>query len=144
MAWVRDLGVVLQSARGPLPNVAEFVAGEAIRGSWWGHVAGKEIYEVLQVLDESPEIVTTRLVNAKVTLIHSRVWPAIVRAADELGVERLAAVHHEHTPSGTHQSFRVEFPLWVPRDAIERSTVLSLDEAFAQLPSCLRANRPRR
>ena len=138
MVWVKDHGVVLRSAHGPVHNVAEFVAGEPIRGSWWGHVAGKEIYEVLQLLDESPEIVTTRLVNGKVTLIHSRVWPAIVRVADELGVERLAAVHQEHTASGAHRNFDVEFPLWVPTDVMERSTQLSLDQAFSQLPDCLR------
>ena len=36
-AWVREQGIVLQSARGPLPNLAEWIAGEPIRGSWWGH-----------------------------------------------------------------------------------------------------------
>jgi len=35
MAWVEAQGIVLQSARGPLPNVADFIAGEPIRGSWW-------------------------------------------------------------------------------------------------------------
>src|SRR4051794_2330166 len=29
--------MVLQSARGPVPNLAECVAGEPIRGSWRGH-----------------------------------------------------------------------------------------------------------
>jgi len=130
--------VVLQSARGPVPNVAEFIAGEPIRGSWWGHRAGKEIYEILNELDDSPDIVTTRLVNAKVTLLHARVWPAIVRVADELGVDRLAAVHHEHTASGAHRSFDVEFPLWVPAQVIEYASTLSLDQAFALLPDCLR------
>lgn len=137
LAWVEAQGVVLQSARGPVPNVAQYIAGERIRGSWWGHPAGKEIYEILNALDDSPEIVTTRLVNAKVTLIHARVWPAIVRVADEIGVERLAAVHHEHTASGAHRSFDVDYPLWVPEDVFERASRLSLDQAFALLPSCL-------
>jgi hypothetical protein len=137
LAWVKEHGVVLQSARGPVPNVAAFIAGEAIRGSWWGHAAGKEIYELLNVLDESPDIVTTRLVNGKVTLIHARVWPAIVRVADELGVERLAAVHQEHTASGAHRSFTVDFPLWVPADVIAHATKLSRDQAFSHLPDCL-------
>jgi hypothetical protein len=137
MAWVEAQGIVLQSARGPLPNVAEFIAGEPIRGSWWGHPAGKEIYEILSALDDSPDIVTTRLVDAKVTLIHSRVWPAIVRAADEIGPGRLAAVHHEHTASGAHRRFDVDFPLWVPSDVRENAAKLSLDQAFAQLPDCL-------
>jgi hypothetical protein len=137
LAWVEAHGVVLQSARGPVPNVATFIAGEPIRGSWWGHPAGKEIYEVLNVLDESPDIVTTRLINGKVTLLHSRVWPAIVRVADEIGVERLAAVHQEHTASGAHRSFTVEFPLWVPADVRAHASRLSRDQAFNVLPDCL-------
>jgi hypothetical protein len=137
LAWVKERGVVLQSAKGPVANVAEFIAGESIRGSWWGHAAGKEIYEILNVLDESPDIVTTRLINGKVTLVHSRVWPAIVRVADELGVERLGAVYQEHTPSGAHRSFVVEFPLWVPATVLARAPELSRDDAFALLPDCL-------
>ncbi len=138
MAWVKSHGIVLQSARGPLPNVAEFIAGEPIRGSWWGHTAGKEIYAVLNVLADAPEIVTTRLVNAKVTLIHERVWAAVVRVADEIGVERLAALHQEHTTNGAHRSIEVDFPLWVPADVLDLAADLSLDQAFAQLPDCLR------
>jgi len=137
MAWVEEHGVVLQSARGPVPNVAQFIAGEPIRGSWWGHPAGKEIYEILNALDDSRDIVTTRLVNAKVTLIHSRVWPAIVRVADQIGVERLATVHQEHSASGAHRSVEVDFPLWVPADVLERAATLSLDQAFAVVPNCL-------
>ena len=137
MAWVKVHGVVLQSAHGPLANVAEFVAGGPIRGSWWGHDAGKAIYSVLSALDESADIVTTRLVNGKLTLIHSRVWPAIVRVADELGVERLGAVHQEHTTRGTHRRFDVSFPLWVPRDVQALAVQLSRDQAFSLLPDCL-------
>lgn len=138
LAWVEDLGVVLQSAHGPVANAAEFVAGVPIRGSWWGHDAAKAIYAVLSALDESPDIVTTRLVNGKLTLIHSRVWPAIVCVADELGVERLGAVHQEHTTRGTHRRFDVDFPLWVPRDVQALAVQLSRDEAFRLLPDCLR------
>jgi hypothetical protein len=137
MAWVCEQGVVLQSARGPVPNVAQFIAGEPIRGSWWGHPAAKEIYEVLNGLDDAPDVVTTRLANGKITLIHARVWPAIVRVADALGAERLAAVHQEHTASGAHHTVEVAYPLWVPRDALVRAEQLSLDDAFALLPACL-------
>jgi hypothetical protein len=31
VTWNREHGVVLQSARGPVPNVAQFIAGEPIR-----------------------------------------------------------------------------------------------------------------
>lgn len=141
MAWVEERGVVLQSARGPLPNVAAFIAGGPIRGSWWGHVAGTQIYAILNALDDSPDVVSTRLVNDKVTLIHARLWPAIARVAYELGVDRLAAIHHEHTVSGAHRRFEVDFPLWVPKHVLVRAKQLSRDQAFDLLPDCLQTGR---
>jgi hypothetical protein len=138
MAWIRDQGVVLQSARGPVPNVAQFIAGEPIRGSWWGHPAGKEIYAVLNALDESDDIVSTRLVNDRVTLLHARVWPSIVRVSSMLGAQRLAAIHREHTASGAHRSFEVDFPHWVPPEIQRAAELLEVDDAFANLPVCLR------
>jgi hypothetical protein len=35
MAALVEHAMLLESARGPLPNVAEVVAGERVRGSWW-------------------------------------------------------------------------------------------------------------
>src|SRR4051794_34593035 len=102
--------MVLQSARGPVPNLAEHVAGERIRGSWWGHRSGHEIFAVLNRVAASPDVVATRLVNGKVTLIHRRVWPALVRVADGLPRERLAAVRQHHTASGAHRTTEIPFP----------------------------------
>jgi hypothetical protein len=138
LAWVRDLGVVLQSARGPVPNVAQFIAGEPIRGSWWGHAAGKDIYAVLNFLDESEDIVSTRLINQKLTLLHARIWPSVARVSELLGVDQLSAVHSEHTDSGVHRSFAVAFPGWVPDESLRVAATLSVEVAFAQLPECLR------
>ena len=56
-------GMLLQSARGPLPNVAEMIAGEPIKGSWWGHPSGHEIYNSLAELDDSPDVGRLRLVK---------------------------------------------------------------------------------
>ena len=82
LEWLRGQGVVLQSARGPVPSLAERIVGEPIRGSWWGHPSGPEIYRVLNRVRASPDVVATRLINGKVTLIHRRLWPALVRVAD--------------------------------------------------------------
>ena len=76
--------MVLQSARGPIPNLAEYVAGEPIRGSWWGHPAGRDIFAVLTHLMESPDLVATRLINGKITLVHRRLWPALVRGRGQI------------------------------------------------------------
>jgi hypothetical protein len=138
LAWVREQGVVLQSARGPVPNLAEHVAGEPIRGSWWGHPDGHAIFDALQTLNESPDVVRLRLVNGKVTLVHRRVWPALVRVADRLEAGQLAALHEEHTASGAHRVDEQPFPSWVPDDVLRSAAQLSEDDAWAQLPPCLR------
>jgi hypothetical protein len=139
--WVCEQGVVLQSARGPLPNLAEHIAGEAIRGSWWGHSSGHEIFAVLTRVLDSPDVVATRLVNGRITLIHRRLWPALVRVADRFPAERLAAVDEEHTGSGAHRTIEVPFPDWIPAEDVAAAALLTLDEALALLPSCLRGSR---
>jgi hypothetical protein len=140
LAWIEEHGVVLQSARGPVPNVAQFIAGEPIRGSWWGHPAGKDIYAILSVIDDSPDVVSTRLINHKLTLLHTRIWPSVVRVSEFLGALRLASIHSEHMPSGAHRSFEVDFPSWVPTETLRAATSLSVEEAFALLPDCLRTH----
>ena len=130
--------MVLQSARGPIPNLAEYVAGEPIRGSWWGHPAGHDIFAVLTHLMQSPDLVATRLINDKITLIHRRMWPALVRVADRFPAERLAAVDEEHTASGAHRTVEIPFPEWVPDEEMTAATLLTLGAAVAQLPPCLR------
>jgi hypothetical protein len=138
MAALVDHGMLLESARGPLPSVAEMVAGEPIRGSWWGHPASHAIFDALNSLAESPDVVRTRLVNGKVTLVHRRLWPALARVADRFPPERVAAIHEEHTSTGAHRVREQPFPDWVPSDVLEAAQDLSADDARAQLPECLR------
>jgi hypothetical protein len=138
LQWIQQEGIVLQSARGPVPNLAEFVAGEPIRGSWWGHRAGHEIFAVLEEVLSSSDVVVTRLVNGRVTLIHRRLWPAVVRVADRFPPERLAAIDEEHTATGAHRTRVTPFPDWVPGEDLSRAAKLAVEEALDQLPSCLR------
>ncbi|MEA2842909.1 MAG: hypothetical protein QOJ69_580 [Actinomycetota bacterium] len=141
MAALVHHGMLLQSARGPLPSVAELVAGEPIRGSWWGHPAGPAIFEALNALADSPDVVRTRLVDGKVTLVHRRLWPALVRVADRFSPGRLAALEEEHTASGAHRMHEIPFPDWVPDDVASAAGELSVEDALAQLPVCLRSSR---
>ena len=136
--WIHEQGLVLQSARGPVPNLAEYVAGEPIRGSWWGHPAGHEIFAVLTDVTNSPDVIATRLINGKITLVHRRLWPALVRVADRIPAERLAAVDEEHTASGAHRTMEIPFPEWVPAEEMTAAGLLTIDDALAQLPACLR------
>jgi hypothetical protein len=139
LEWVSEQGIVLQSARGPVANLAEHVAGEPIRGSWWGHPSGREIFAVLARVLASPDVIATRVINGKVTLIHRRLWPALVRVADRFPAERLAAVDEEHTASGAHRTTEIPFPEWVPIEEITAASLLTVDDALAQLPPCLRS-----
>jgi hypothetical protein len=138
LEWVREHGIVLQSARGPVPSLAEHVAGEPIRGSWWGHRSGHEIFAVLTRVLASPDVIATRLVDGKVTLIHRRLWPALVRVAERFPAERLAAVDEEHTTLGAHRTTEMPFPEWVPVEDIAAASLLTVEDALAQLPACLR------
>src|SRR5438067_11959720 len=102
LAFVKKHGVVLASARGPVPNIAEAVAGEPIIGSWWAHRKGKDIYRALAELDDCDDVRCFRLVDGQVTLAHRRVWPALVRLAQggAIAPDRLASLQQEHMPTG--------------------------------------------
>ena len=72
------------------------------------------------------------------TLIHRRLWPALVRLVDRLDSGSLDAMHEEHSDSGAHQANRIAFPAWVPREVMLLAQELSEEEAIAQLPAWVR------
>ena len=129
IAFVRGYGVVLESARGPVPNFAEAVAGEPIRGSWWGHPKGHEIWRLTRAVRGSKEVLVCRLIGGKVTYVHRRLWPALVRIAGRIGKDKLAAIEEIHLPSGRHKIRVTPFPKWVSPKV--RKQARALDEAAA-------------
>jgi hypothetical protein len=131
--FVARHGLVLASGKGPVPDLAEAVAGEPIRGSWWGHPKGAEIFSALGIVDHSPDVLCFRLVEGKITFAHRRLWPALVRLAEDLGRDRLTVIRQEHTEKGAHRNVLTPFPEWVPRDVTAAATRLSVSEARAQL-----------
>lgn len=131
--FVKKHGVVLASAKGPVPNVAEWIAKGAIKGSWWGHPRGREIFAALSQLDDSDDVVCLRLVLGKLSFAHRRVWPALVALSDTLGKKRLARIQQEHTASGAHKNRVVAFPKWVPKDVLAAGKKLSPEKARAVL-----------
>jgi len=133
LEFVARHGVVLASAKGPVPNLAEAVAGEPIRGSWWSHAKGSEIFSALSAVADSPDVLSFRLVDGKVTFVHRRLWPAVARLAEELGPSRVTAVRQEHTSSGAHRNVLTPFPKWVPRKIRSAAEKLSQGEARALL-----------
>ena len=131
--FVRIHGVVLASARGPLPSVAERIAQGPIRGSWWAHPQARQIFRVLRHLGESPNILVCRLVGGKVTLVHRRLWPALVRVAADFPPTWVSRVREIHTATGHHRTEEDPFPQWVPAPLAVRSSKLSKAQALAAL-----------
>src|SRR5256886_15484030 len=81
LAFIRQHGVVLEAAYGPVPSLAEAIAGERVQGSWWSHRKGHEIFTVTRAVRDSDEVLVCRLIKNKVTFVHRRLWPPPVRAA---------------------------------------------------------------
>src|SRR5271169_1098376 len=65
LALVEKHGIMLASARGPVPSVAEAVAGEPIIGSWWAHPKGRAIFAALSELDDSDDVRCFKLIDGK-------------------------------------------------------------------------------
>jgi hypothetical protein len=63
------------------PNVATIMAGEPIRGSWWGHPVGGQIFATASKLAAVPDTLTCKLLSGKVTYMHRRLWPSVLSVA---------------------------------------------------------------
>ena len=76
---------LLLAADARLPSLTTLVAGVPVRGSWWGHPSGRAIYAAQVALEESGLATTAKLVDGKVTWVHRRLWPDLLRvgSADE-------------------------------------------------------------
>jgi len=133
IGFVRQHGVVLESAKGPIPNLAEAVARTPIRGNWWKHPDSKMIFRATRLVRGCEHVLVCRLVEGKVTYVDSRLWPAIVRLARYFSPEALASIREEHSASGEHRIYTLPFPKWVPSNARKGAKALSEAKAATQL-----------
>jgi hypothetical protein len=140
LAFVKAQGVVLESARGPVPSLAEAIAGKPIRGSYWAHPKAHDIFLCSRVIRQSADVLVCRLVCGKVTYVHRRLWPALARLAARLDAEKLASIREVHTPTGKHEVHTTPFSDWVPGD-VKRA---AKEEATLLLPGVLKTTPPKR
>lgn len=129
LAFVHQHGVVLVSAKGKVPRLTEAIVGEPITGSWWAHTQSRHIYTLLEAVTASEEVLVCRLLERKITLVHRRLWPALVRIAKQFAPEQLALVRQQHTASGRHVNHEIPFPEWVPADVVTQAQQLTENEA---------------
>lgn len=120
------------SARGAVPSLAQAIAGGPLRGSWWAHPMSHHMYRVFEGVCDSDQVLVCRLVEGKVTFVHRRLWPALVRLAGMLPKRGLAAIREEHTARGRHRVRVTPFPRWVPKPVLDQAGRLSQADAVAQ------------
>ena len=49
LAWVCKFGIAVESARARVPSLAQAVAGEPLRGGWWAHPKGRDIFSSVSI-----------------------------------------------------------------------------------------------
>lgn len=143
LAFVERHGVVLEAARGPVPSLAETIAGGRIRGSWWAHSKGHEIFAATQAVGESDDVLVCKLIDGRVTYVHRRLWPALVKLAPQFRKGPLARIWNEHLPNGSHRMRRSEFPEWVPKDVLAAASAISEMQAEEDIAALLQFGRTR-
>jgi len=131
--FVCSHGIVLESAKGDVPTLAEEIAGGPIRGSWWQHPRGRQIFAATRTIRNSPDVLVCRLLNGHITYIHRRLWPAVARLSNEIGRSRLARVIEVHTAKGSHRSRSVPFSICIPNGAKIEGHKLSREQALSML-----------
>ena len=134
--FVKTKGIVLESAHGRVPTFVDFVAGERVNG-WWNHPKGRAIFALTRAIRDSPDVLICRLVDRKVTYVHRRIWPALVKLADELDESDLSAIREEHSSSGKHRLVVTQFPKWIPDEVVAESKRLTHRQARSMLEKAL-------
>jgi len=130
LGFVRTQGVVLESGTGLAPSLATAIVGEPIRGSWWAHARGREIFAATRAIRDCPDVLVCRLIDGKITYVHRRLWPALVRLSDRFPAARLAQIHEVHTASGKHIAGEIPFPKWVSREVAAMASKLDQEGAL--------------
>ena len=133
--FVATHGVVLESASGPVPSLVAVAVGAPVRGSWWGHPQSHQIFKLTRAVRASPSVLVCRLVGGKVTLVHRRLWPAVVRVSDRFPADHVAKIVEVHTDVGYHRVEETPFPDWVPPPVLTDAAAWSEEEALEALGS---------
>jgi hypothetical protein len=73
------------------------------------------------------------LLEGKVTYVHRRLWPALVRISRKIPKVQLTAIREVHLEGGRHQIVETPFPDWVPEEVREQAKKLSERQAESAL-----------
>ena len=130
-------GVLLESARGPVPNVAELVARERIRGSWWAHPQSHRIFATINALGR---LDGRRPHEADQRSDHPRPSATVGCAAPSGGPLPKGGTARRRRgapPSGAHRVTDVPLATWVAADVLREAAQLDERAALSALPAVL-------
>ena len=142
--FIKKQGIILESAHGTVPSLAEIVADEQIRGSWWAHPKAQDIFRLTRSVRNSDDILVCRLMHGNITFVHRRLWPALVRLTEQFDAERLGRIREVHTSQGKHELQIISYPRWVPVDVKYLAHRMSETEAIFKLGEWYHQGRNRR
>jgi hypothetical protein len=80
LARIREIGLLPES-NARWPSLVTLVAGAPVRGSWWGHPRGRDIFRVSTAIADSGEAELVKLLAGKLTWVHRRLWSDLFAAA---------------------------------------------------------------
>ncbi len=80
LAVLTSHGLLLKQDK-TIPSVVGILTGEALSTSWWSHPKGRLIFAVLSELADHPDVLLTKLLCRKDTLVHRSLWPALLAVA---------------------------------------------------------------
>jgi len=150
LRFIERHGIVLEAGRGPVPALATEVLGKDSTGSWWAHPRAREFFRLTREIRDEPRILVCKLLAGRITYVHRRLWPALVRLSRDIGAARLTAVREVHTAEGRHAMQLTRFPEWVPGDVRRSARLLDREDALAMLTASvpaavlLKSSPPRR
>jgi len=104
-----------------------------IPGNWWSHPKSREIFALTRAVRASAQVLVCRLVDGKITYVHERLWPALVRRADDFPREHLARVLEVHSASGKHMLEETPLTDWVPAKIRTAAKRITEEDAIAAL-----------
>lgn len=80
LAALASHGLLLKQDKAT-PSVVGILTGESLSTSWWSHPKGRLIFAVLSELGDHPDVLFTKLLHRKDTLVHRSLWPALLTIA---------------------------------------------------------------
>ena len=82
----------------------------------------------MKAICDNPNVLVCKLVEGKITYVHRRLWPALVKLGSRFREEQPAKVWDEHSASENHQSRPERSPIWVPSEVMKEAKALSVAE----------------